>query len=92
MVTHRDALRRLRRAARSRSPPRSCPSGGPQPDLFEIAKHNFNTIRGVNAEHAQILLDFIVCGINDDPGEPVRGCENPPQGQPRPGPRPAQPF
>lgn len=61
-------------------------------DLNAVASHNFNTIRGVNAEHAQVLLDIIVCGINDDPTSPVRACEDPPQGQPRPEPRPPQPF
>lgn len=61
-------------------------------DLNAVATHNFNTIRGVNAEHAQVLLDIIVCGINDDPTSPVRACEDPPQGQPRPEPRPPQDF
>lgn len=54
---------------------------------FELNKHNVNTIRGVNSEHAQVILDFIVCGINDTPGDPVRACEDPPQGRPRPEPR-----
>jgi phospholipid/cholesterol/gamma-HCH transport system substrate-binding protein len=52
--------------------------------FFEIHKHNYNTIRGVNQEFAQIFQDFIVCGENDTPGDAVRGCENPPQGHPRP--------
>ena len=52
--------------------------------FFEIHKHNFNTIRGVNQEFAQIFQDFIVCGENDTPGDAVRGCDNPPQGRPRP--------
>lgn len=42
-------------------------------------QHNHNTIRGVNAEHAQVILDFIVCGLNDQPGDPVRACTDPPQ-------------
>ena len=52
--------------------------------FYEVYKHNFNTIRGVNQEQAQIFQDFIVCGINDTPGDAVRGCDNPPQGVPRP--------
>jgi phospholipid/cholesterol/gamma-HCH transport system substrate-binding protein len=53
--------------------------------LFDdLATHNTNTIRGVNAEHAQVILDFIVCGENDVPGDPVRACETPPQGRPQP--------
>lgn len=54
----------------------------------EVAKHNHNTIRGVNKEHAQVLLDFIACGENDTPGDPVRACTEPPQGRPRPEPAP----
>jgi phospholipid/cholesterol/gamma-HCH transport system substrate-binding protein len=52
--------------------------------FFEVYKHNYNTIRGVNQEFAQIFQDFIVCGMNDTPGDAVRGCDNPPQGRPRP--------
>lgn len=58
----------------------------------ELYKHNYNTIRGVHDEHGQVLLDFIVCGMNDTPGDPVRSCDNPPQGRPRPEPRPKQGF
>lgn len=60
--------------------------------FFQLAKHNYNTIRGVNDEHGQVLLDFIFCGMNDEPGDPVRACDNPPQGHPRPEPRPSQGF
>lgn len=61
--------------------------------LFEnLALHNFNTIRGVNQEHAQVVLDFITCGVNDVPGDPVRACQDPPQGIERPVPRPPQDF
>jgi phospholipid/cholesterol/gamma-HCH transport system substrate-binding protein len=52
--------------------------------FYEVHKHNFNTIRGVNSEIAQIFQDFVVCGENDTPGDAVRGCDAPPQGQPRP--------
>lgn len=52
--------------------------------FYEVYKHNFNTIRGVNSEQAQIFQDFVVCHMNDTPGDAVRGCENPPQGVPRP--------
>lgn len=52
--------------------------------FYEVYKHNFNTIRGVNSEQAQIFQDFIVCGMNDTPGDAVRGCDNPPQGRKRP--------
>jgi phospholipid/cholesterol/gamma-HCH transport system substrate-binding protein len=59
-----------------------------------IAQHNFATIRGVNQEHAQVVLDFIICGVNDVPGDPVRACrgEDVPQAIPQPTPRPRQDF
>lgn len=60
--------------------------------FFELAKHNYNTIRGVHDEHGQVVLDFIVCGMNDQPGDPVRSCMNPPQGRPRPQVRDSQGF
>jgi phospholipid/cholesterol/gamma-HCH transport system substrate-binding protein len=60
--------------------------------FHEFAGHNYNTIRGVNAEHAQIISDFIVCGVNDTPGDGVRACDDPPQGRDRPEIRPRQDF
>jgi len=60
--------------------------------FVELSKHNFNTIRGVNQEQAQVLLDFLVCGVNDEPGDPVRSCDDPPQGRPTPQPRPPQDY
>lgn len=55
--------------------------------LATLQMHNHNTIRGVNAEHAQVILDFMVCGINDDPGHHLRACDDPPQARERPVPR-----
>lgn len=49
-----------------------------------LAMHNRNTIDGVNTEHVQVFADIILCGFNDQPGDPVRACEEPPQGQSRP--------
>ncbi len=60
--------------------------------FVEVSGHNFHTIRGVNREHAQIIADFIVCGLNDMPGDPVRSCEHAPNGRPMPEPRPRQDF
>jgi phospholipid/cholesterol/gamma-HCH transport system substrate-binding protein len=54
-------------------------------------QHNRNTYNGVNQEHAQIFFDFIVCGVNDRPGDPVRACHKPPQGGDRPPIREPQP-
>jgi phospholipid/cholesterol/gamma-HCH transport system substrate-binding protein len=46
--------------------------------------HNHNTIRGINAEHAQLVADLVLCGVNDRPGDPIRACYDPPQGRERP--------
>jgi phospholipid/cholesterol/gamma-HCH transport system substrate-binding protein len=51
---------------------------------YEVSKHNRNVILGVNSEQAQVILDFIVCGVNDLPGDPVRACTDPPQARPKP--------
>ena len=62
-------------------------------DLFGNAYlHNYNTIRGVNAELAQVFFDLIVCGVNDDPGDPVRACLNSPSARPKPDVRPRQDY
>lgn len=59
--------------------------------LPDLAMHNRHTFRGVNAEFAQVVLDFIVCGVNDEPGNPVRDCgETAPSGRERPEPREPQ--
>jgi phospholipid/cholesterol/gamma-HCH transport system substrate-binding protein len=60
--------------------------------FHELAGHNYNTIRGVNLEQAQIISDFIVCGVNDTPGDAVRACDDPPQARERPVPRPPQDY
>lgn len=61
--------------------------------FFEVAKHNNNTIEGINTEHAQIILDFILCGVNDEPGDNVRSCEErAPGGMDPPQPQPPQDF
>ncbi|WP_370326178.1 MCE family protein [Euzebya sp.] len=60
--------------------------------FVNVAQHNFATIRGVNQENAQVVLDFIICGLNDEPGYSVRACTDPPQGRPQPTPRPPQDF
>lgn len=62
-------------------------------ELFRhVYKHNYNTIRGVNAEQAQVFFDFIVCGLNDDPGDPVRSCLKSPAAREKPKPRPVQDY
>lgn len=67
-----------------------------QPDLDrlfgEVADHNFHTIRGINAEFAQIVLDLAVCGVNTTEGDNVRSCEDVPHAGPQPQPRPPQDY
>lgn len=60
--------------------------------ILNTHKHNFNTIRGINAEQAQVFFDFIICGLNDDPGDPVRACRKPPQAVKKPDLRPKQDY
>lgn len=50
----------------------------------ELAGHNEVILDGVNLEQAQVFLDMLVCGSNDEPGHPVRGCDDVPQGRSRP--------
>lgn len=57
-----------------------------------FARHNRNVIRGVNAEFAQVILDIIVCGVNDEPGDQLRTCDTPPSARPVPQPRPPQEY
>lgn len=52
--------------------------------LPELTMHNRNAWSGVNNESAQIFADMLFCGWNETPGHPVRDCNNPPQGTPRP--------
>ncbi len=40
-------------------------------------RHNLHVPTGSVGEHAQVWLDFIVCGVNDTPGSATRAC-NPP--------------
>lgn len=57
-------------------------------DLLTWApRHNIHVPNGVALEEgsgdymAQVWLDFIVCGVNDTPGDPSRACEPPNPGE-----------
>lgn len=41
--------------------------------------HNRNTQTTEYQEFVQVLQDFVVCGINDDPSDPARRCEGGPE-------------
>jgi phospholipid/cholesterol/gamma-HCH transport system substrate-binding protein len=55
-------------------------------------RHNIHVPNGVVLEQgsgrhvAQVWLDFIICGVNDVPGDPARACDPPNPGQPSPEP------
>jgi phospholipid/cholesterol/gamma-HCH transport system substrate-binding protein len=55
-------------------------------------RHNIHVPNGVVLEQAsgrhvaQVWLDFIICGINDVPGDPARACDPPNPNQPSPKP------
>lgn len=50
----------------------------------ELAGHNEVILDGVNLEQTQVFLDLLICGLNDEPGDPVRGCDEAPQSIQRP--------
>ena len=63
--------------------------------LLWLPRHNLHVPNGVVLEQgsgrhfAQVWLDFIVCGLQDTPGDPSRDCtpDNPNQRAPDPGPQ-----
>lgn len=58
--------------------------------LTWVPRHNIHVPNGVVLEEGsgryfgQVWLDFVVCGINDDPDNPAESCDlnNPPRGEP----------
>lgn len=61
--------------------------GGLSGLLTWAPRHNIHVPNGVVLEEgsgrhfAQVWLDFIVCGVNDTPGDPSRACEPPNPGE-----------
>jgi phospholipid/cholesterol/gamma-HCH transport system substrate-binding protein len=55
-----------------------------------VTKHNNLTIQGVNKENIQIIADIIICGYNSEAGDPIRACDEVPQGIDRPPAAPKQ--
>jgi phospholipid/cholesterol/gamma-HCH transport system substrate-binding protein len=55
-------------------------------------RHNIHVPNGIVLEQgsgrhvAQVWLDFIICGVNDVPGDPARACDPPNPGQSSPKP------
>lgn len=50
--------------------------------LLWLPRHNIRVPGGVMAEHAQVLNDFTICGVNDEPENPSNSCDPPNPGQP----------
>lgn len=58
--------------------------------LTWLPRHNIHVPNGIVLEQgsdrhmAQVWLDFVVCGVNDTPGDPARACDPPNPGEPSP--------
>ncbi|MEX2627749.1 MAG: MCE family protein [Ilumatobacteraceae bacterium] len=56
--------------------------------LTWLPRHNLHVPNGIVLEQgsgrhmAQVWLDFVVCGVNDTPGDPSRACDPPNPGEP----------
>lgn len=88
MAAHRteteDAIRRLRILLAQIT----AVDGGLEGLLTWLPRHNIHVPNGIVLEQgtgrhmAQVWLDFVVCGVNDTPGDPARACDPPNPGQP----------
>lgn len=56
--------------------------GALQGVLTWLPRHNIHVPNGSIDEHAQVWLDFLVCGMNDTEGDPSRDCVPPNTGRP----------
>lgn len=50
--------------------------------LLWLPRHNLAVPGGVVSEHVQVLNDFTLCGVNDEPDNPSNSCDPPNPGQP----------
>lgn len=50
--------------------------------LLWLPRHNLAVPGGVVSEHVQVLNDFTLCGVNDEPDNPANSCDPPNPGQP----------
>lgn len=88
MAEHRteteDAIRRLRILLAQVT----AVDGALEGMLTWLPRHNIHVPNGIVLEQgsgrhmAQVWLDFVVCGVNDTPGDPSRACDPPNPGQP----------
>ncbi len=50
--------------------------------LLWLPRHNLAVPGGVVSEHVQVINDFTLCGINDEPDNPANACLPPNPGEP----------
>lgn len=50
--------------------------------LLWLPRHNLAVPGGVVSEHVQVLNDFTLCGVNDEPDNPSNSCRPPNPGEP----------
>ena len=78
LETHSDEMSRFFRQARTILDVVSSQSGEVEKFLKWAPFHNRNTAITDYTEFVQVLQDFIICGLNDDPNDPARRCIQPP--------------
>ena len=50
--------------------------------LLWLPRHNLAVPGGVISEHVQVINDFTICGVNDEPDNPANSCDPPNPGEP----------
>ena len=50
--------------------------------LLWLPRHNLAVPGGVIGEHVQVINDFTICGVNDEPDNPANSCDPPNPGEP----------
>ena len=50
--------------------------------LLWLPRHNLAVPGGVVSEHVQVINDFTICGVNDEPDNPANSCDPPNPGEP----------
>ncbi len=74
LETHSDEMSRFFRQARTILDVVSSQSSEVEKFLKWAPFHNRNTAITDYTEFVQVLQDFIICGLNDDPSDPARRC------------------
>jgi phospholipid/cholesterol/gamma-HCH transport system substrate-binding protein len=78
LEAHSDEMSRFFRQARTILDTLNSESGSIERFLKWAPFHNRNTAITDYNQFVQVLQDFIICGLNDDPNDPARQCIEPP--------------